>query len=158
MRILSLDQATRVSGYSYFENGEYVASGVVDLSDSKLAIDERSFEMAKSLWKIIKKYQPEHVVLENVQQQKNPSTMISLARLQGMIVGYASAHKIKVHFLSPSSWRSALEYTLGPKIKRAELKQQSLKYVKEHLGLNVSEDEAEAIAEGIAAHKIYNFE
>ena len=52
---------------------------------------------------------------------------------------------------------ATLSYNQGPKIKRAELKQQSIDYVKNNLGLAVSEDEAEAIAEGIAAHKIYNF-
>ena len=56
MRVISFDQSTRVSGWSLFENNKYVCSGVVDMSKSKLATTERSFEMARRLWKILNKY------------------------------------------------------------------------------------------------------
>lgn len=158
MRIVSLDQSTRCTGYCIFEDGQYVESGVIDMNKSELETDKRSFEMAKEIWKIIKKYNPQEIILEDVQQQTNPKTIVILARLSGMIIGYAEAHNVKVHILLPSKWRAALQYSQGPKIKRAELKQQSIDYVKKNLGLTVSEDEAEAIAEGIAAHKIYKFE
>ena len=157
-KVLSFDQSTRCSGYAYFENGKYIESGMVDMSKSKLETDERSFEMAKSLWRVIKHYKPEHLIIENVQSQANPKTMIILARLAGMIIGYAEAHKVKVHILSPSQWRAALSYSQGSKVKRAELKKQSIDYIKVNLGLDLPEDEAEAVCEGIAAYKIYNFD
>lgn len=158
MKVLALDQSTRVSGYAVFDNGEYIHSGVVDMSKSKLETDERSFEMAKSLWKVIKQYKPDHLILEETQQQSNVKTVIILSRLQGMIIGYAEAHGVKVHILQPSRWRKALNYSQGSKVKRAELKQQSLDYVKENLGMDLIEDEAESCCIGIAAHKIFNFE
>lgn len=158
MVVVSMDQSTRVSGYAVFQDGDYVHSGLVDMSKSKLETDERSFEMAKALWKVLKKYKPEHLIIEETQQQSNVKTVITLARLQGMIIGYADAHGIKVHILQPSKWRAALGYRQGSKIKRAELKQQSLDYVKENLGLDLPEDQAEAVCEGIAAHKIFGFE
>lgn len=158
MKILSFDQSTRVSGYCYFENGQYVCSGVVDMSKSKLDTQERSFEMAKVLWEIINKYKPDCLVIEDTQQQNNVKTVITLARLQGMIIGYAEAHGVKVHILLPSQWRAALNYTQGPKVKRQELKQQSIDYVKENFGKELPEDEAEAVAEGVAAHKIFEDE
>lgn len=157
MRIISLDQSTRCTGYAVFEDGKYIESGVVDMNKSKLETDKRSFEMAKEIWKIIKKYNPQEIVIENVQQQSSPSTVIILARLAGMIIGYAEAHNIHVHILLPSQWRKALGYSQGAKVKRQELKQQSIDYVKKNLGLDLSEDECEAIAEGIAAHKIYKW-
>lgn len=157
MRVLSLDQSTRCSGWCCFENGQYVISGVIDMSKSKLETDKRSFEMAKEIWKIINKYKPQFIILEGVQQQSNPSTMIILARLAGMIIGYAEAHNVHTYILLPSQWRKVLGYSQGAKVKRQELKQQSLDYVKKNLGLDFSEDEAEAIAEGIAAHKIFGF-
>ena len=156
MKALSFDQSTRCSGYAYFEDGKYIESGVIDMSKSKLETDKRSFEMAKELWKIINKYKPQHLVLEGVQQQSNPSTMIILARLAGMIIGYAEAHNIETHILLPSQWRKQLGYSQGAKVKRQELKQQSIDYVKENFGLDLPEDQCEAIAEGIAAHKILN--
>lgn len=157
MKVLSLDQSTRCSGYSLFENGQYVESGVINMSKSKLETDKRSFEMAKEIWKIIKKYKPDELVLENVQQQSNPATMIILARLAGMIIGYAEAHNVNVHILLPSQWRKALGYSQGAKVKRKELKQQSIDYVKNNFGLELSEDECEAICINEAAHKIYKF-
>lgn len=158
VRVLSLDQSTRVSGWAYFEYGKYVCSGIIDMSKSTLGTDKRSFEMAKEIWKIIKKYNPTYLVMEDTQQQNNVKTVITLARLQGMIIGYAEAHKINVHILLPSQWRAALDYTQGPKVKRAVLKQQSIDYVKNNLCLDLLEDECEAIAECIAAHKIYKWD
>lgn len=153
MGILAFDQSTRCSGWSYFEENEYIASGIVDMTKSELETDERSFEMAKSLWKIIKQYKPEHLIIENVQQQTSPKVLVTLARLQGMILGYAEAHKVKTHILLPSQWRAELKYTQGAKVKRAELKQQSIDYVKNKYGLQLSEDECEAIALNDAARK-----
>lgn len=158
MKLLACDQSTRVSGYAFFEDGKYVQSGIIDMNKSKLETNERSFEMAKALWKVIKQYKPDHLVLEETQQQNNAKTVIILSRLQGMIIGYAEAHGVKVHIVQPSRWRSALNYAQGPKVKRAELKQQSIEYVKANLGLDLPEDQAESVCEGIAAHKIFNFE
>lgn len=158
MVVLVCDQSTRVSGYAVFENGQYIDSGLIDMSKSKLDTNERSFEMAKAIWRVIKQYKPQHLVLEETQQQSNVKTVIILSRLQGMIIGYAEAHKVSTHILQPTRWRSALQFAQGPKVKRAELKQQSIDYVKEHFGIDRTEDECEAIAEGVAAHKILNFE
>ena len=136
MKVLSFDQSTRVSGWAYFEDGQYIESGIVDMNKSKLNTDERSFEMAKELWKVIKKYKPQHLILENVQQQSSVQTVIVLARLAGMIIGYAEAHNVHTHILLPSQWRKALGYSQGAKVKRQELKQQSIDYVKEYLNLS----------------------
>ena len=157
-KVLSFDQATRVSGFSVFDDGEYVESGIVDLSKSKLETPERSFEMAKELWKVIKKYKPDYLIIEETQNQSNIKTVQILSRLQGMIIGYAEAHKVKTYILQPSKWRKMLSYSQGPKVKRDALKQQSIEYVKNNLGFALQEDEAEAACLGIAAHKIYDFE
>ena len=157
MRIISFDQSTRCSGYAIFDNGEYVCSGVIDMNKSKLDTSERSFAMARRLWTILKEYKPDHLILEDVQQQSSVKTVIILSRLAGMIIGYAEAHKVKVHILLPSQWRAELKYKQGPKVKRAELKQQSIDFVKEKYEVTLPEDEAEAIALGTAAHTIFNF-
>jgi Holliday junction resolvasome RuvABC endonuclease subunit len=154
MKMMSFDQSTRASGWCLFDDGEYVCSGIIDMSKSKLDTDKRSFEMAKKLWQLLKEHNPDHLVIEDTQQQNNVKTVITLARLQGMIIGYAEAHKIKVHILLPSQWRAALSYAQGPKVKRAELKKQSADYVKEKYGFSLPEDENEAICEGLAAYKI----
>lgn len=157
MKILAFDQATRCSGYSVFEDGDYVSSGIIDLSKSDLETPERSFLMAKRLWKVIKHYQPDELIIEDVQQQSNPKAVIVLARLAGMIIGYAEAHNISTHILLPTQWRKALGYSQGPKVKRKELKQQSLDYMRDNFDLELPEDEAEACCINAAAHKIFNY-
>lgn len=154
--LLALDQSTRCSGWAVYIDGEYVCSGVIDKSKSKLDTPERSFEMARDLWCVMKKYKPDHVVLEDVQNQNSIKTVIILARLQGMLIGYAEAHKVKTHILLPSQWRKALGFNQGPKIKRQELKQQSVDFIKEKYGLELQEDECEATCIGVAAHKIFD--
>ena len=157
--VLVCDQSTRCTGHAWFVSGRYVESGIIDMNKSKLETNERSFEMAKAIWKLIKQYKPDYLILEDVQlQQNNAKTMLILARLQGMVIGYAEAHKVKVYIVSPTQWRAQLQYSQGPKVKRAELKQQSLDYVQEHIGLVLPEDQAEACCIGFAAHKIFNFE
>ena len=155
-KVLSFDQSTRVSGWAYFEDNKYIESGVIDMSKTKLETDKRSFEMAKELWKIIRKYNPDILCIEDVQNQSNAKTMIVLARLAGMIIGYAEAHKIDIYIITSTQWRSMLDFKLGAGVKREELKQQSIDYVKETYGVDVPEDEAEAIALGSGAHIKYN--
>lgn len=157
MKVLSFDQSTRVSGWSLFEDEKYIDSGIIDMSKSKLDTDKRSFGMAKELWKVINKFKPSYLIIEDTQQQNNVKTVITLARLQGMIIGYAEAHKVNVHILLPSQWRKILSYTQGAKIKRQELKQQSIDYVKNYLGYELPEDQSEAICINIAAHKTFDF-
>lgn len=157
-RVMSVDQSTRCSGYCLVEDEEYVCSGVIDMSKSDLDTPERSFEMAKAIWKLIKKYKPQYLIIEDVQNQSSTKTVIILARLQGMIVGYAEAHGVQTHILAPTAWRRILNYSQGPKVKRAELKKQSEDYVKNKYGFVKSEDENEAIALNDAARQKFDLD
>lgn len=156
MKILSFDQSSRLSGWSVFDNCEYVDSGVIDkhkITDS----DKRIAEMGIAIYKKIAEVKPDICVIENIQKQSNTATVIMLARLQGMILGYCAAHKIRTEILGPSQWRAALKYKQGAKVKREELKQQSVDYVKKNFGLtNCTEDQCEAIGIGAAASKLFD--
>jgi Holliday junction resolvasome RuvABC endonuclease subunit len=158
MKILALDQSTRITGYSVFDNGKYVKSGAIDLHKIK-DTDERSKQMAVEICKLIGDTSPDITIIEEVQQQSNVSTVIKLARIQGVAIGFCAAHNIDLHILTPTRWRSALGYQQGPGIKREQLKQQSRDFVKNVLGLSIeSEDENEATAINEAAHRIYEFD
>lgn len=158
MRILSFDQSTRVTGYSLFDDGRYVKSGVIDLHKIK-DTDERSKQMGLEICRIIEDCKPDEMVIEEVAMQSNVDTLKKLARIQGMAIGFATAHNIPTHILAPTKWRSTLGYQQGPKVKREQLKQQSRDFVKNVLGLSIeSEDENEATAINEAAHRIYGFD
>ena len=158
MKILSFDQSTRVSGWSVFEDGEYKDSGVIDLHKNQ-DTDDRSRQMGLAICEVIRRVKPDEVVLEEVAQQSNVATVIKLARIQGMTVGFAASMDVPTHILEPAKWRSALGYRQGPKVKRVELKQQSAEYVSKRFGFdNFSEDRNEAIAINAAAHKIFGWD
>ena len=152
-----MDQSTRITGYSVFKDGKYVTSGVIDLHKIK-DTDERSKQMAVEICRLIESAKPDCVIIEEVQQQSNTSTVIKLARIQGVAIGFCAAHNIDLHILTPSRWRSVLGYQQGPKVKREVLKQQSLDFVKNKFKLELIEDEAEAVCINEAAHRIYGFD
>ena len=158
MKVLSMDQSTRVTGWSIFEDGQYVTSGVIDLHKIR-DTEERSKQMAVEICKLIEDNKPDVVVIEEVQQQSNVSTVIKLARIQGVAIGFCAAHGIDLHILTPTRWRASLSYRQGPKVKREELKEQSKNYVKKHFGFsNFSEDRCEAICINEAAHRIFGWD
>ncbi|MBQ0090676.1 MAG: crossover junction endodeoxyribonuclease RuvC [Prevotellaceae bacterium] len=156
MKILAFDQSTRVSGFGVIQDGVPIDSGVIDLH--KITdTDERSRQMGVSLCEIIEQVNPDLIVIEEVQQQTNVSTVIKLARIQGVVIGFAAAHNIELKIVTPSQWRSTLHYKQGPKVKRVELKQQSIDYVTEHFGFkDYTEDRCEAICIGVAAYELFN--
>lgn len=144
MDILAFDQSSKLSGWSLFKDGKYSCSGVIDKSKIKDS-DMRIKEMGLAICKKIKELKPDCVVIENVQQQAGVSTVILLSRLQGFILGWCYAHGVRIEIIGPSQWRAQLSFKQGAGIKRHELKSQSIEYVKEKYGLDVSEDEAESI-------------
>ena len=155
-KILAFDQSTKISAYSCFIDGEYVECDYIDLHKMK-DTSERVRAMGVELCKVIKKYNPDKVVIEEVAQQSNPMTLKLLARIQGVIIGFCAAHNIETYIIEPSKWRSVLKFKQGSGVKREELKAQSIKYIKGNYGLELSEDSCESICINEAAHKIYHF-
>lgn len=153
-KILAFDQSTKISAYSLFVDGEYIECGCIDLHKIK-DTSERIRNMGVELGKVIQKYLPDKVVMEDVAQQGNPNTLKLLARIQGVIIGFCAAHNIETYIVEPSKWRSALHFKIGAGVKRAELKKQAIDYIKNNYGLDLPEDECESICINDAAHKIY---
>lgn len=156
-KVLSFDQSTKLSAYSWWIDGKYIESGYIDLHKNKNT-SERVKKMGIELCNIITKYQPDNVIIEEVAQQSNPQTLKLLARIQGIIIGFCAAHDIDTYIIEPSKWRSILQFKIGAGVKREELKDQAIKYIKDKYDLDLSEDECESVCIGEAAHKIYNIE
>jgi Holliday junction resolvasome RuvABC endonuclease subunit len=156
MRVLALDQSTRVTGWSLFDDEKYTTSGIIDLSKIK-DTTERTKQMGILICKKIEECRPDQIVIEEVQCQSNVDTVKKLARLQGIAIGFAAANNIPLHILEPTKWRAALGYKQGPRVERKALKQQSLDYVKNNFGFVFAEDRSEAICINEAAHKIFNW-
>lgn len=156
MRVLAFDQASIIAGWSLFDENGYVDSGVIT-KNKNIPIDQRVPQMAEAICAKIKEFKADIVCIEGIQTQSNQRTVIDLARLQGGIMMYCAVKHIPIHILAPSEWRKVLEFRQGPKVPRAELKEQSINYVKTHLGFDdFSEDRCEACCIGAVANKLYN--
>ena len=149
MKLLSFDQSTTHSGWAVFLNDQYDHSGVIDkhkIKDSEL----RFKEMYEGIHDLIVAEKPDLVVLENTQAQGgNMGTYKLLCQLQGTIMGMCYASGIKFCVMAPTQWRRILSFSQGPKVKRDELKRQSVEYAKK-FGIDGSEDRAEAACIGAA--------
>lgn len=155
MKILAFDQSSTLSGFCLFDNN-IVESGVIDKHKIKDR-DIRIAEMSKAICEKIDELKPNLVVIEGIQSQGSVATVILLARLQGMILGYCYAHNIKTEILGPSRWRSKLQFKQGAGTKRDALKQQAMDYIaKEFLVDNIEIDEAEAMCIAVAADKMFD--
>ena len=144
MKLLAWDQSSKKSGWCLLENGKYVKSGTID--KHKIAdIDNRIGEMGIAICQQIKELQPDIVVIEDIQNQSSISTVVYLARLQGFILGWCYVKHIRTEIVRPSEWRKVLEFKQGAGVKRQELKEQGMNYVRSTYNMDLSEDECEAM-------------
>lgn len=157
MKILSFDQSSNLSGYCLFDD-DIIDSGIIDKHKIKDS-NTRIAEMSVAICNKIDELKPDLVVIENIQNQSSTSTVILLARLQGMILGHCYVHKIRTEILEPSKWRSTLKFKQGAGRKRDVLKQQAIDYIADEFLIDDIEiDEGEAICIAIAADKLFNIE
>lgn len=150
-RVIGLDQATRVSGYSIYENGKLIKYGTYK-ADGYNAID-RDANLRNWLVSMIQAWQIDFVGIEGVQMQDNlaggaqmgVTTFEALARLQGILMIALYDLKIDFDVVHTSVWRQHC----GVKGKsRADKKKSMRMLVKDWYDMDVTEDEADAIGIG----------
>lgn len=150
IKILALDQATKTTGYSIFDNKELIEYGVLEADKKEKNPIERMKQMCDKINNIIVKHHPDFIVFENVQFQNNYGTFQSLSQLQGIIMALLFEKDIGFCIIEPTAWKSVA----GVKGRnRAEQKTSAIQIVKSRYNLDVSEDEADAILIGYWATK-----
>ena len=151
--ILALDQASSLTGYSVYKNGELLSHGILSLKDitktshGECAYDEKVENVKQFLIRCIEFFKPDIVAIEDIQRQSNVKTFKDLAYLQGVIKNYLYINKIPFVVLSPSMWRGELKIKGR---KRADVKKNAQLYVKNNFEIEASEDEADAICISVA--------
>ena len=111
--------------------------------------------MSHAIWDLLEIYKPNILYIEETYAAVNPQTTKVLTRLQGVVYAWCMNHDCNFNTIRPSSWRKQLNFTQGKGIKRDQLKEQSVKYVLDYYGLNVGDDEADAICIGDAVMKMF---
>ena len=142
--ILAFDQSTKKTGYAVFDSGKLIKHGLIISNPSDGAI-ARMASQHRQAAAIIQDCDPDAVCLEAAQFQKNQAAFGTLSQMQGVYFALLFKQGTPFVIVEPSAWRSALG--IGGR-RRDEQKAAAIQAVKEWYGLDVSEDEAEAICIG----------
>ena len=153
MKLLALDQASRITGFAVFEDENLITYGKIVTED--VDVGTRLMKIRNSIQKLIKDYEIDEVIMEDIQLQNNVQnnvqTFKTLAEVFGVIYELLTEMNIKNSAVLASSWKS----TLGIKGRtRPEQKKNAQEYVINTYGKKPTQDECDAIC--IGCHRIKN--
>lgn len=154
MRLLALDQASRVTGVAIFDDDKLVKYGIFEIKSNQ-ELGKRLTQFLENLDKLYAAYHFDAVAYEDIQlQMGNVETYKKLAYIQAMILFWCEKHEKNLYCLSPSHWRKVLKdkYGMSWGRKRAEQKQTAIDFIQEHYEKEVDSDTADAICIGCAAN------
>lgn len=152
MKILALDQASRVSGWAIFANNDLLTYGKIDLSKQD-DIGERLHLLRQKVKQLIEDHKIDKIILEDIymdgQRINNVQTFKALAEVFGVLYELCIELDIPVEAVLAGTWKS----TLGIKGRtRPEQKRAAQAWVAENCGIKATQDEVDAIC--IGAHII----
>ena len=154
MRLLALDQASRVTGVAIFDDDKLVKYGTFEIKSNQ-ELGKRLTQFLENLDKLYAAYHFDAVAYEDIQlQMGHVETYKKLAYIQAMILFWCEKHEKNLYCLSPSHWRKILKdkYGMSWGKKRAEQKQTAIDFIQEHYEKEVDSDTADAICIGCAAN------
>lgn len=139
-KVLAIDQAANLSGYSIWENEKPIAWGVISPKPKNLREGARLTSLRKQFKELIQQYNPQVVVIEDPVggtedkggSSANWKTMQILCQVQGMLIQLIHELNKDLDIVSPSSW----QYTCGIHARdRVKRKMGSKNFVKKHYDL-----------------------
>ena len=152
-RILALDAATIITGYSIYDDSTLVSYGTYKV-DKELPTEQRINEMKKWLQTVIKAWEPDFIGIENIQLQSygkssnqlQVETYRILANLQGVLIDTAFEASIDHDLAYSTEWRKYCG--VGEGTGRENKKKQAQDKVKLWYNQDCTQDEADAICLG----------
>lgn len=148
-KLIGLDTSSSITGYSVFESGEYMNSGVIDLKKYKGTGQERMDEMCISIARILEKENPDIVVAEETSVTRNAAGQRMLTMILGFVYGWCLLRGVYFEMLKPTVWRKLISSEKKGK-KREELKAWSIAKVEALYRIKVSDDQSDSILIGQA--------
>ena len=136
---ISLDESTKSTGYAIFENEKLIDYGAI-VEKSKDVL-ERVDNIIVAVEKLINKYKPDNLIIEDVKITMSASVARALMGLQFMLELLAYRNNIKCVNIRTTHWRKTLGLSNSPKINRAEKKQQAKDYVIQKYGIKEDIDD-----------------
>ena len=153
MRILALDQASRVSGWAVFQDNELEQFGKIDVTN-EIYLGSRLHTLRQTVKHLIDDLHIDKVYLEDIymdgQRVNNVQTFKALAEVFGVLYELCVDMEVPVEAILAGTWKSVL----GIKGKtRPEQKRAAQGWVKENYNLKPTQDECDAICIGACAVK-----
>lgn len=159
-RVLALDQATYITGWSIFDGQKLVRYGTFNTQQS----DEiaRCSSMKTWLLSMIASWKPDVIAIEGIQFQEESSgvklsvtVFQTLAHLQGILMETCYSEKVKYIICPTNTWR----HHCGVKgTRRTDRKRSMQLLAKKWYDISVTDDEADAIGIGRYASDISKIE
>lgn len=153
MRTLALDQSSHITGWAVFEDQTLLEYGKFELTNPDLGV--RLKQIRERVDKMVKEYEIDKVVMEDVQYQQNVAnnvqTFKTLAEILGVLYEYATAAGLDHEIVLAGTWKKFL----GIKGRnRAEQKRNAQDYIVNNYQIKPTQDECDAICIGLwATHK-----
>ncbi|MDN6408775.1 MAG: crossover junction endodeoxyribonuclease RuvC [Tetragenococcus halophilus] len=141
MKIIAFDQSTTATGWAVLkqDTAQIVESGVIK---PKGETNDRIIQTVKKCLWLVEEFQVAFIFIEGVQYQKNAKVLQILAKLAGTLEIMLIEKGYFVNVVKASEWRRRV----GVKgRRRADVKKEAHKLVKEIYDIEAPEDEVEAI-------------
>ena len=146
-RLLALDQASKVTGWAIFEDGELKSYGKISLDDPNT--DIRLVQLRQGIQTLVADYNIDEVIFEDIQQQNNVANNVQtfkvLAEVYGVVSELLQELQIPHSTVLAASWKSTLSIKGRT---RAEQKKNAQLYVEQNYGIHVIQDIADAVCIG----------
>ncbi|MBR1852572.1 MAG: crossover junction endodeoxyribonuclease RuvC [Lachnospiraceae bacterium] len=155
VKMLALDTSTTKTGYAVYENGVLTQHGVVE-SGKKLGADERTLDMMRRIRNLYLETTPDIIVVEMVAMGQNHTTTRKLCEIVGAVCYQSVLDDLEYYEIRPAEWRKMV-CGEGEKVcgNRETLKKWDIEKVRALYGLDVGDDEADAILIGLAYIKTF---
>ena len=146
-RLLALDQASKVTGWAIFEDGELKSYGKISLDDPNT--DTRLVQLRQDIQTLVADYNIDEVIFEDIQQQNNVANNVQTFKVLAEVYGVVSELLQELHIphstVLAASWKSTLSIKGR---SRAEQKKNAQLYVEQNYSAHVIQDIADAICIG----------
>ncbi len=155
--MISLDSSTSCTGYAVWENGCLKEHGTITLTDKEKKSDTPNhILMYGKIEALFKEKKPDIIVPELTNKPNNASTQRKLDRILGFMELYASQKHSFYYEMNNSTCRKVIRENILPlklekdKPARPQWKEWSIKAVHKFFGIDVNDDESDALLIGVA--------
>ncbi len=107
MRILGIDPGYERMGVAILEKNKLLCSDCLR-TPAKTDFEKRLLRLGEELEKIIKKWKPQAVALEELYFTKNQKTGMAVAEVRGMIKYICARHKLPIRQFTPQQVKLAV--------------------------------------------------